>query len=90
MQKKGGHFSGIRSAKIDNFTAEEKQFSGPVPRPRKLLDHVRDVLRVTYESRFGQHVHGDCFATSYRGPWKLIYYEAYLEQADALGRPRGI
>ncbi len=28
------------------------------------------------------------FATSYRGPWKLIYYEAYLEQPDALGRER--
>ena len=27
-------------------------------------------------------------STSYRGPWKLIYYEAYLEQADALGRER--
>jgi predicted GIY-YIG superfamily endonuclease len=24
--------------------------------------------------------------TSYGGPWKLIYYEPYLEQADALGR----
>ena len=21
-----------------------------------------------------------------RGPWKLIYYEAYLERSDALGR----
>ena len=27
-------------------------------------------------------------ATSYRGPWKLIYYEAYVEQADALGREK--
>lgn len=38
--------------------------------------------------RFEQHAKGDAFATSYRGPWKLIYYEAYLEQADALGRER--
>jgi putative endonuclease len=38
--------------------------------------------------RFEKHVQGDSFATSYRGPWKLIYYEAYLEQADALGRER--
>jgi putative endonuclease len=38
--------------------------------------------------RFQQHVHGNSFATSYRGPWKLIYYEAYLEQADALGREK--
>ncbi len=36
--------------------------------------------------RFEQHAQGASFATSYRGPWKLIYYEAYLEQADALGR----
>jgi len=38
--------------------------------------------------RFEQHVKGDSLATSYRGPWKLIYYEAYLEQADALGREK--
>ena len=50
MQKKSGHFTGIRSAKIDAFAMEEKQFSGAVPRPRKLLDHVRDVLRVNHYS----------------------------------------
>jgi putative endonuclease len=38
--------------------------------------------------RFEQHAKGDAFATSCRGPWKLIYYEACLEQADALGRER--
>ena len=38
--------------------------------------------------RFEQHLQGNSFATSYRGPWKLIYYEAYLEQADALGREK--
>jgi putative endonuclease len=38
--------------------------------------------------RFRQHSQGDSFATSYRSPWKLICYEAYLEQADALGRER--
>ena len=38
--------------------------------------------------RFRQHSQGDSFATSYRSPWKLIYYEAYLEQTDALGRER--
>jgi putative endonuclease len=38
--------------------------------------------------RFKEHVQGGSFATSYRGPWKLIYYEAYLEQRDALGRER--
>ncbi len=39
-------------------------------------------------SRFAQHVQGKALATSHRGPWKLIYYEAYIEQADALGRER--
>ena len=38
--------------------------------------------------RFEEHAKGNAFATSHRGPWKLIYYEAYLEQADALGRER--
>jgi putative endonuclease len=38
--------------------------------------------------RLEQHLQGNSFATSYRGSWKLIYYEAYLEQADALGRER--
>ena len=38
--------------------------------------------------RFTQHTAGEAFATSYRGPWKLIYYEAYIEQPDALGRER--
>jgi hypothetical protein len=50
MQKRSRHFSGFRSAKIDAFPREEKQFCGPVPPPRKLLDHVRDVLRVNHYS----------------------------------------
>jgi putative endonuclease len=36
--------------------------------------------------RLKEHQAGDAFATSYRGPWRLIYYEAYLEEEDALGR----
>src|SRR5437868_15305565 len=36
--------------------------------------------------RFAQHAKGTSLATSHRGPWKLIYYEAYLNQEDALGR----
>lgn len=39
-------------------------------------------------ARLKQHQAGENFATSYRGPWKLIYYEAYLHQEDALGRER--
>ena len=36
--------------------------------------------------RLKEHQAGEAFATSYRGPWRLIYYEAYLEEEDALGR----
>ena len=38
--------------------------------------------------RLKQHADGKSLATARRGPWKLISYEAYLEQADALGRER--
>jgi len=38
--------------------------------------------------RLANHDLGKAFATSFRGPWKLIYYEAYLEEADALGREK--
>jgi putative endonuclease len=38
--------------------------------------------------RLRQHLDGAAFATSYRGPWELIYYEAYIERADAEGRER--
>jgi putative endonuclease len=40
------------------------------------------------KKRVKQHQAGLSFATSYRGPWTLIYYEAYLEEAVALGRER--
>ena len=40
------------------------------------------------KKRLAQHKKGAAAATSYRGPWKLIYYEAYAEQADALGREK--
>ncbi len=38
--------------------------------------------------RLKEHQEGQSFATSDRGPWRLIYYEAYLEEADALGREK--
>jgi len=38
--------------------------------------------------RIREHRKGLSFATSFRGPWQLIYYEAYLNQDDALGRER--
>jgi putative endonuclease len=39
-------------------------------------------------ARLKQHQDSESFATSHRGPWKLIYHEAYLNQEDALGRER--
>ena len=38
--------------------------------------------------RLKEHQEGKSFATSYRKPWRLIYYEVYLEEEDALGRER--
>ena len=38
--------------------------------------------------RLKDHSAGLSFATSFRGPWKLIYYEAYIEDKDAAGRER--
>jgi putative endonuclease len=38
--------------------------------------------------RMKEHQEGKSFATSYRRPWRLIYYEAYLEEEDALGREK--
>ena len=38
--------------------------------------------------RLTEHKEGSSHATSYRGPWNLIYYEAYVEEADAIARER--
>lgn len=38
--------------------------------------------------RLSEHKQGAAAATKYRGPWKLICYEAYIERADAEGRER--
>jgi integron integrase len=50
MQNRSRHFSGVLPARIDTLPREEKQFSRPLPQPRKLLDRVRDVLRVNHYS----------------------------------------
>jgi len=56
---------------------------------RSVSDHGFYIgYSVNLRKRFEQHLIGDSLATSYRGPWKLIYYEAYLEREDALGRER--
>jgi len=39
-------------------------------------------------TRFDEHANGESFSTSYRRPWRLIYYEAYLNREDALGREK--
>jgi putative endonuclease len=56
---------------------------------RSVTDHGFYIgYSANLRKRFEQHLRGDSLATSYRGPWKLIYYEAYLEQSDALGREK--
>ncbi|MDQ3199150.1 MAG: hypothetical protein M3Q46_08210 [Verrucomicrobiota bacterium] len=35
-----------------------------------------------------EHRRGASFATKSRGPWKLVYYEAYTEREDAEGREK--
>ena len=44
------------------------------------------VFSTNLRARLKQHQDGKSFATSHRGPWKLIYYEAYTEREDAEGR----
>ena len=36
--------------------------------------------------RFLEHQSGESRSTKGRRPWKLIYYEAYIEEQDAVGR----
>jgi putative endonuclease len=38
--------------------------------------------------RLSEHKRGASFATKSRGPWKLIYYEAYTEREDAENREK--
>jgi len=38
--------------------------------------------------RLKQHQAGESQATAHRGPWTLIYYEAYSMRQDAEGRER--
>ena len=38
--------------------------------------------------RLREHQAGMAPATAHRGPWRLIYYEAYVEDADARGREK--
>jgi predicted GIY-YIG superfamily endonuclease len=43
---------------------------------------------IDLKKRLKQHWAGLSFATSCRGPWKLIYYEAYAEETDGRRRER--
>ncbi len=42
------------------------------------------------KERFGQHTKGKVFATKYRLPLKLIYYEACLTEEDARRREKSL
>ena len=50
MQKSRRHLSGGDSARLVP-SGQEQNLASPQKRPRKLLDHVRDVLRVNHYSR---------------------------------------
>jgi putative endonuclease len=43
---------------------------------------------INVDNRVREHQNGEEKATKYRMPLKLIYYEAYTEQKDALGREK--
>lgn len=38
--------------------------------------------------RLERHNYNNNVSTAHKGPWQLIYYEAYLEKNDALGREK--
>ena len=40
------------------------------------------------KQRVNQHNRGGNSSTTNGGPWKVIYYEAYIDQRDALGREK--
>jgi integrase len=52
--------------------------------PEATMVYTSDTLRAGIRA----HRAGANLATAHRGPWTLIYYEAHLNQADALGRER--
>jgi putative endonuclease len=54
-----------------------------------LLHSIADVGYSTdLKRRLSEHKQRASVATTHRQPWKLIYYEAYTERADAEGRER--
>lgn len=38
--------------------------------------------------RFEQHNNHQVTSTKHKAPWKLIYYEAYIDRKDATGREK--
>ena len=40
------------------------------------------------KKRLSEHQNGYTSSTKYRRPWKLIYYEACLSEADAIAREK--
>jgi putative endonuclease len=38
--------------------------------------------------RFMEHQNGESRSTKGRRPWKIIYYETYVDEQDAVGRER--
>lgn len=40
------------------------------------------------EKRFSQHQNGEVMSTKYRRPFQLIYFEACIDEADAIHREK--
>lgn len=47
------------------------------------IDYTTDL-----RNRLGEHNYGECNSTKYRRPFRLIFYEAYLNKEDVLRRER--
>src|ERR1700741_247589 len=54
--------------------------------PQRTMDIIG--FSTDLKRRLSEHRRGASFATKSRGPWKLIYYEAYTEREDAEGREK--
>jgi putative endonuclease len=54
-----------------------------------LADHGLYIgFSTNLKKRIANHEQRASSATKYRAPWKLIYYEAYIDGHDAEGRER--
>ncbi len=71
------------------FRSAFAQEAAATPATPPRIDRViRDAAVSREIPPLAEHRQGLSAATRCRGPWRLIYYEAYVEVDDALGRER--